>query len=70
MSVIVEIRDGESLEKALKKFKRKVLKAGTLKDLRRHRHYTKPSTARRLKDMGARRRLVTEREKEKRPRAA
>ena len=61
MSVIVEIRGGESLEKALKVFKRKVMKAGTLKDLRRHRHYTKPSMAKRLKAMAARRRLAAER---------
>ena len=69
MSVYIEVGEGR-LDKALRAFKRKVMRAGTLKDLRRHRYYTKPSTARRLKAMGARRRLATEREKAKRQRAA
>lgn len=58
---MVEIRLEESdrLDWALKKFKRKVERAGILKDLRRKRHYTKPSEARQLKEANARRRART-----------
>lgn len=60
---MVEIRLEESdrLDWALKKFKRKVERAGILKDLRRKRHYTKPSEARQLKAANARRRARTPR---------
>ena len=70
MSVYIEVGAGESLAKALRKFKRKCQSANVFKDLSRHRHFTKPSMARRLKAMGARRRLATEREKAKRQRPA
>ncbi len=40
--------EGDRLEWAIKAFKRKVLRAGILKDLRRKRYYLKPSEAKRL----------------------
>ena len=48
---MIEVRlgDDDRIEWALKAFKRKVLKAGILKDVRRKRHYLKPSEARQLK---------------------
>ncbi len=39
----VIIHDDESCERALKRFKKKCQKAGILSDLRKHRHYEKPS---------------------------
>ena len=39
----VTISDDESFERALKRFKKKCEKAGILSDLRKHRHYEKPS---------------------------
>ena len=41
----VTISDGDRLESAIKAFKRKVLRSGILKDLRKKRYYVKPSTA-------------------------
>ena len=47
---------GDRIEVALKLFKRKVQRSGILKELRRRRHYVKPSEARQLKQAAARRR--------------
>lgn len=52
----VTLAEGDRLEWALKAFKKKVLRSGLLKDLRRRRHYVKPSEARQLKADAARRR--------------
>ncbi|MEO6446971.1 MAG: 30S ribosomal protein S21 [Gemmatimonadaceae bacterium] len=52
----VKLDEGDRLEWALKAFKKKVLKSGILKELRRKRHYVKPSEARQLKSAAARRR--------------
>ena len=52
----VPIGEGDRLDGALKAFKKKVIKAGILKDLRAKRHYLKPSEARKLKSAAARRR--------------
>jgi small subunit ribosomal protein S21 len=54
---VIEVRlgDDDRIEWALKAFKRKVLKAGILKDVRKKRHYLKPSEARQLKAAAARR---------------
>jgi small subunit ribosomal protein S21 len=60
---MVEVTLGESdrLDWALKSFKKKVLKSGILKDLRKKRHYVKPSEARQLKAAAAKRRGRTTR---------
>jgi small subunit ribosomal protein S21 len=52
----IRLREGESVDQALKLFRRKLLKEGLFKELRRRRHYLKPSAARSLKDALARRR--------------
>jgi small subunit ribosomal protein S21 len=59
--VEVLLEEGDRVEWALKTFKRKVQRAGVLKDLRRKRHYVKPSEARLLKSKAARRRGNTRR---------
>ena len=51
----VIIRDDESFERALRRFKKKCEKAGILSDLRKHRHYEKPSERRKRKMSAARR---------------
>lgn len=53
----VEVREDESLEKALKRFKRKLEREGILKDLKAKKHYEKPSERRRRRMRGARRRF-------------
>lgn len=52
----VTIREGDKLDVALRRFKKQVQRAGVLQDLRKKRHYTKPSEARQLKAAAARRR--------------
>ncbi len=47
--IIVPVKDGENIERALKKFKRKFEKTGTVKELRRRQQYNKPSVLKRLK---------------------
>ncbi len=54
--VEIQLEEADRLEWALKAFKRKVQRAGVLQDLRRRRHYVKPSEARQLKAKAARRR--------------
>jgi len=54
MSEVI-IYDDENFERALKRFKRKCEKAGILADLRKHRHYEKPSERRKRKLAAARR---------------
>jgi len=53
----VTIGEGDRLDVAIKAFKRKVMRSGILKDLRKKRFYVKPSTAKRLKAAAARRRV-------------
>jgi small subunit ribosomal protein S21 len=45
--IIVPIKEGENLERALKKFKRKFEKTGIVKELRERQFFTKPSIKRR-----------------------
>jgi small subunit ribosomal protein S21 len=52
----VTLEEGDHIEWALKAFKKKVVRSGLLKDLRRRRHYVKPSEARQLKSKAAERR--------------
>jgi len=51
----VILDENDRLDWAIKQFKKKTLKAGVLKDLRRKRYYMKPSEARALKTASARR---------------
>lgn len=45
--LIIDAREAESLDKALRKYKKKFEKAGILKELRRRQAYVKPSVERR-----------------------
>lgn len=49
------VRDNESLDEALRRFKRQVNKAGTLKEARKREFYLKPGLKRKLKSEMARR---------------
>jgi small subunit ribosomal protein S21 len=57
----INLSDDDRLDFALKKFKKQVQRAGILADLRKRRHYTKPSEARQLKANAARRRTRSRR---------
>ncbi len=45
--LIIDVKDGESIDRALKKYKRKFERSGVLKELRNRKHFTKPSVERR-----------------------
>ena len=45
--IIVPIKEGENIERALKKFKRKFEKTGIVKELRNRKNFEKPSVKRR-----------------------
>ena len=47
--IIVPVKVGENIERALKKFKRKFEKTGVIKELRARQQYNKPSVLKRLK---------------------
>lgn len=51
--IIVPIKDGENIEKALKKFKKKFERTGTVRELRARKNFEKPSEKRRMAKMKA-----------------
>jgi small subunit ribosomal protein S21 len=52
----IQLGEGDSVERALKQFRRKLQREGLFSELRRRRHYLKPSAARVVKSAMARRR--------------
>jgi len=54
----ITIREGDSFESALKKFKKQCEKAGIITETRKRESYEKPSVKRKKKDIAARKRLV------------
>ena len=54
----ITIRDGDSFEAALKKFKKQCEKAGILSEVRKRESYEKPSVKRKKKAAAARKRSV------------
>ena len=51
--IVVPLKEGENIEKALKKFKRKFEKTGVVKELRNRQAFEKPSVAKRKQTMRA-----------------
>ena len=51
--IIVQVKEGENIERALKKFKRKFEKTGVVKELRSPQAFEKPSVTNRKKMMKA-----------------
>ena len=47
--IVVPVKEGENIEKALKKFKRKFEKTGIVKELRSRQQFEKPSVVKRLR---------------------
>ena len=50
----VKLKEGESLDSALRRFKRQVARTGVLAELRKREHYEKPSVKRKKKSEAAR----------------
>lgn len=46
--IVVPVKEGENIERALKKFKRKFEKTGVMKELRARQQFDKPSVLKRL----------------------
>ena len=52
----VRLKENESLDSALKRFKRQCAKSGVLAEVRKREHYVKPSVRRKKKSEAARKR--------------
>ena len=50
----IKLKKGEPVDKALRRLKKKIDREGTLRVVRSHRHYEKPSEKRRRKHKAAR----------------
>jgi small subunit ribosomal protein S21 len=54
----VKVREGESFESALKRFKKQCEKAGILSEIRKREHYEKPSVRKKKKALAAKKRAL------------
>ena len=52
----VRLEEGESLDQALRRFKRKVQQEDIIKEMKRHSYYLKPGEKKRIKEALARKR--------------
>ena len=52
----IRIKENESLDKALRRFKRQCARAGVLTEIKKREHYVKPSVKRKKKSEAARKR--------------
>ncbi len=55
---VVHVREEESFENALRRFKRKVEKSGVLTELRKRQHFEKPSVKRKRKAVQAKKKIA------------
>jgi small subunit ribosomal protein S21 len=55
---LIKVREDESLENALRRFKRKCEKSGILTEIKKRQHYEKPSVKRKRKALSARKKLL------------
>ena len=51
--IIIPVKEGESIDRALKKYKRKFEKTGVIKEIRERQKYTKPSVSNRQQKLKA-----------------
>lgn len=54
----VRVKDGESFENAMKRFKKQCEKAGILSEIRKREHFEKPSIKKKKKSIAARKRAM------------
>ena len=55
----IRVKENETLDSALRRFKRQCSKSGILTELRKREHYEKPSVKRKKKAAAARKRKYT-----------
>ncbi len=60
------MREDESFEGALRRFKRKCEKSGILTELKKRQHYEKPSVKRKRKEVQARKKMMRKMAEERR----
>jgi small subunit ribosomal protein S21 len=63
---VVNVRDDESFESALRRFKRKCEKSGILTELKKRQHFEKPSVKRKRKAMQTRKKIMRKLAEERR----
>ncbi|QQR74804.1 MAG: 30S ribosomal protein S21 [Holophagales bacterium] len=63
---VVHVREDESFENALRRFKRKCEKAGVLTELKKRQHFEKPSVKRKRKAVQARKKMARKLSEERR----
>ena len=63
---MVHVREDESFENALRRFKRKCEKSGVLTELKKRQHFEKPSVKRKRKQMQARKKMLRKLAEERR----
>jgi len=51
--IIIEVKEGENIDRALKRYKRKFRDIGLMRELRNRREFTKPSVKRRTEVLKA-----------------
>ncbi len=54
----VRVKEGESFENAMKRFKKQCEKAGILSEIRKREHFEKPSVKRKKKALAAKKRAI------------
>ena len=59
----IRVKDGESIEAALKRFKKATEKAGILSEIRKREHYEKPSVKKKKKMLAAKKRSIKKQRK-------
>jgi small subunit ribosomal protein S21 len=55
---VVKVKDNESFENALRRFKKQCEKAGILSEVKKREHYEKPSIKRKKKALAARKKSI------------
>ncbi len=62
----VRVNENESLEDALRRFKRKCQKSGIISEVKKRQHYEKPSVKRKRKAIAARKKMLKRMSQERR----
>ncbi|MFC2171668.1 30S ribosomal protein S21 [Acidobacteriota bacterium] len=63
---LIKVKEDESFENALRRFKRKCEKSGILSEIKKRQHYEKPSAKRKRKALAARKKLLKKLAQERR----
>ncbi|MBI2375206.1 MAG: 30S ribosomal protein S21 [Deltaproteobacteria bacterium] len=60
----IRVKEGESFERAMRRFKKQCERAGILGEIRKREHFEKPSVRKKKKQAAARKRLLKKMRKE------